>query len=301
MKGTATPILRQPGAAVLAWTVPFLLLCLSAFLSFRIVAARSTDPGRDGVAARGGGLLIEASRRPFLSFGFRNFLADVAWLGAVQAAAPIRMSRADYERLSVLIRTVNNFDPRFDVPYLLGGLILGESPAHAGEALAILERGSETHPSEWRMPFYIGYIHYFTREDPVEGGLALRRAARIPGSPPYLALLASRMLAEGRRIDTASDFLAEMVRQERDPARREVLAGRLLDLSTEGDLQRIEEAVRMFRDAKGYPPSALQELVALGFLVEVPREPRGGNYFLSGDGEVRSDRMKGRLKGFRVR
>jgi hypothetical protein len=291
----------RPRVALVAWTVPFLLFFLSAFLSSRIVAARHADPSRGAASAVRGGLLFEASRRPFLSFGFRNFLADMAWLGAVQAAAPVRMSGDDYDRLAVLIRTVNNFDPRFDVPYLLGGMILGESPARAGDALAILERGAATHPSEWRMPFYMGYIHYFTLEDPVSGGEALRRAARIPGSPPYLALLASRMLAEGRRIDTASDFLAEMVRHEGDPARREALTGRLLDLRTEGDLQRIEEAVKTYRDANGFPPARLQDLVAAGFLAGVPREPRGGRYSLSGDGEVRSDRMKQRLRGFRHR
>jgi hypothetical protein len=298
MRGNVTSFWRGRGAAALAWLFPFLFLGLSVFFSSRIVAARSVEAVRD---ASRGGILFEASRRPSLSFGFRNFLADMSWLGAVQAAAPIRMSGSDYDRLAVLIRTVNNFDPRFDVPYLLGGLVLGESPAHAGEALAILERGSETHPSEWRMPFYKGYIHYFTLEDPVAGGGALQRAARVPGSPPYLALLASRMLAEGRQIDTASEFLAEMVRHERDPARREALAARLLDLRTEGDLQRMEEAVKRYRDAEGSPPYGLQELVAAGFLAEVPREPRGGRYYLAGDGEVRSDRMKGRLKGFRVR
>jgi hypothetical protein len=287
--------------AFLPWAVPFLLVALSLPVSSRIVAEQERGTQRHTWGATRGSLLLEASRRPSLSFGFRNFLADTVWLAAVQAAAPARMTERDYDRLAILIRAVNNLDPRFDVPYLLGGLILGESPAHARDALAILGMGARNHPAEWRIPFYMGYVHYFTLEDPVSGGLALRQAARVPGSPPFVPLLASRLLAEGRRIDTASEFLAEMARREGDPARRDALAARLLDLRTEGDLQRIEEAARKYRDAESSPPPALQDLVVAGYLAELPREPRGGTYSLASNGEARSDRMKNRLTGFRHR
>lgn len=287
--------------AILPYTLPLLLVAASLPISSRIAAKQDRDPQRRAGSAGRGDLLLEVSRRPSLAFGFRNALADGAWLAAVQAASPVRMTERDYDRLGVLIPVVNNLDPRFDVPYLLGGLILGESPAHARKALAILERGAESHPSEWRIPFYMGYIHYFTLYDPVSGGTALREAARIPGSPPFIPLLATRLLAEGRRIDTASEFLSEMIRQEKDPGRRKALSARLLDLRTEGELQRIDEAARRYREAKGATPGSLDDLVAEGFLPAVPREPRGGTYFLAADGEARSDRMANRLRGFRQR
>src|SRR4030067_1173021 len=80
--------------------------------------------------------------------------------------------------LVLMIQTVVHFDPKFKVPYLLGGLILGDSGPHVPEALKILDQGRVNHPDAWRFPFYTGYVHYFSLGDPREGGKALESAAQ---------------------------------------------------------------------------------------------------------------------------
>jgi hypothetical protein len=281
--------------------VPLLLLFLSALLSSRLLpdpwSARTADAKPAGEA----GLLLEISRRPALAFGFRNFLGDLAWLKAVQVAGARKMTPGDYDRLYVLLKGVGNFDPRFDVPYLLGGIILGDSPRHVPEALDILDRGTKSHPSDWRFPFYVGYTRYFSLGDPLEGGKALEEASRLPGSPPYLALLASRMLTEGREPKTALALLEAMAGQETDTARKEVLQRRIREVIVERDLQSLERAVEEYRARHGALPASLSSLAAAGILHGIPREPNGGRYLLSPGGEVRSDRMKQRLKVFRKR
>jgi hypothetical protein len=281
--------------------VPLLLLFLSALLSSRLLP----DPSRAEIAdvkpADEAGLLLEISRRPALAFGFRNFLGDLAWLKAVQVAGARKMTPGDYDRLYVLLKGVGNFDPRFDVPFLLGGIVLGDSPRHAPEALDILDRGAKSHPSDWRFPFYVGYTRYFSLGDPLEGGKALEVAARLPGSPPYLPLLASRMLTEGREPQTALALLEAMSGQESDAARKEILQRRIREVIVERDLQILERAVEEFRARHGALPSSLSSLVASGILHGIPREPNGGRYLLSPGGEVRSDRVAQRLKVFRKR
>lgn len=283
------------------WFLPLLFLTSSAFLSAHILRQRSLDAQEAGPGVQRYGLLLEISRRPTFAFGFRNLLADLEWLKAVQAAGSRRMSRADYDRLDLLVRTVNNFDPRFVVPYLLGGMILGDSPHHVPEALATLERGGKRHPRDWRFPFYGGYIRYFSQGDPVEGGKSLLSAARIPGSPPYLPLLASRMLSEGRDPGTALAFLTGMMEEETDPGRREALQKRIREVMAERDIQRLERAVEAYRERFGEVPADLQGLVHAGILRRIPAEPHGGRYFLAPDGSVRSDRVTHRLKVFRSR
>jgi hypothetical protein len=281
------------------WFLPLLFLVLSALLSAHIVRQRYPVARKIERGARSAGLLPEISRRPALAFGFRNLLADLEWLEAVQVAGSLRMARADYDRLDVLIQTVNRFDPRFTVPYLLGGLVLGDSPDHAQAALATLERGMKAHPRDWQFPFYIGYIRYFSMGDPSEGGRALEAASRIPGSPPYLPMLATRMFSEGREPETALAFLAEMEKQETDPARREVLRKRLLEVIAERDIQHLERAAAAYRERFGEYPAQASDLVRSGILRRLPAEPHGGEYILSADGGVRSSRVTGRLKVFR--
>ncbi|MBI5905574.1 MAG: hypothetical protein HZB86_08505 [Deltaproteobacteria bacterium] len=245
--------------------------------------------------------LLEISRRPSLSFGFRNVLADVTWLEAIQVVGSPEMAPADYDRLFDLLTITANFDAKFQVPYFLGGLVLGESPAHSRKALLILERGKRQYPSDWRFPFYIGFTRYFSIGDAVSGGEAMAEAARIPGSPPYLPGLASRMLLEGREPESALALLKAIAGQETDPARRSVLERRIREVTVERDLQALERAVARYRGTIGDAPVHLSDLVREGILPRIPAEPNGGRYLLGKDGKVRSDRTNVRLGVFRTR
>ncbi len=277
------------------------LLCLlgSMALSARI-AATSAAAGKNPDRVAAGGLLAQISRRPAFAFGFRNFMADVVWLEAVQVSATRRLTRLDFDRLYALLTTVANFDPRFDVPYVVGGLILGQSPWHAREALSLLERGRTQYPGDWRFPFYIGYTHYFSLGNPREGGLAMATAARLPGSPEYLPRLASRMLSEGRDPATAISLLSAMLDGETDEARRQILLQRLREVVVERDIQSLERAVAEYRRRTGSLPAALSDLVRAGVAAGIPREPHGGRYVLLPGGAVGSDRVAERLKVFRA-
>ena len=280
------------------WGFPIVCILSSGILSSRLlVEGGAVEYGGRSIARES--LVAGISRFPVFAFGFRNFLADLTWLQAVQVAGNKEMSPEDYDRLSLLLNVVANFDPRFDVPYLLGGLVLGESPAHARDALGILSRGRVQYPSDWRLPFYIGYTHYFVLRDPVEGGKAMAESARLPGAPEYLPRLAARMLAEGRNPDLALSFLTLMIGQETDAIRRKALEQRYREVLVERDLQSLEMAVAAYRASTGRNPERLADLVRNGFLASVPREPGGGSYRITPDGSVYSDRIRQRLKLWR--
>ncbi len=279
---------------VFPWGLPLFLIVVSGFFQYGFHHDRLSRPDVQG--NRSDSLLMMISRRPAFALGFRNALSDAVWLQAVQVAGDRNLTRSAYDRLYRLLDAVSNYDSRFLVPYLLGGLILGESRDHAHEALRTLQRGWRSHPHEWRLPFYMGYTWYFILGNPLEGGRLMQEAARLPGSPAYLPRLSARMLVEAKAPDTALSFLREMIAQETDPERRGVLMRRALEVAVERDIQEIERAVERFRSARGKGPGSLHDLLAGGFLHAIPEEPNGGRYYLSADGEVRSDRMKHRLK-----
>jgi hypothetical protein len=276
----------------------FLLILLAGFFSSRMFAERSRSPQRGiGVIGRGGALQ-EMSRRPLFFFGFRNVLADAFWLEAVQVVGNKDLSPADYDRLYELLDVVANFDPKFEIPYFLGGLVLGQSPDHARKALLVLERGRRQYPAEWRFPFYMGFTHYFSLGDAIAGGRAMAEAARLPGSPAYLPGLASRMLSEAREPEAALQLLEPIVRQESDPARRAVLERRIREVTVERDLQTLERAVEWYREKTGTVPPDLSALVREGILTAIPPEPNGGSYVMERGGKVRSNRVSQRLRVF---
>jgi hypothetical protein len=274
-----------------------LMLLVSIGFSWRLLPSRAlSETGRE-IRERQG-LLAAMSQRPSFSFGFRNVLADVDWLEAVQVAGNRDMTRGDYDRLYELLGVVSNFDPKFEIPYLLGGLVLGESPDHAQKALAVFERGKREHPADWRFPFYIGYTSYFSLGETDTAGKAMAEAARLPGSPAYLPGLASRMLSEARDPGAALALLETIVRHENDPARRAVLERRIREVTVERDLQALESAVESYREKMGSVPRELSDLVRAGILPGIAEEPNGGRYFMEPGGKVRSDRVSQRLRVF---
>jgi hypothetical protein len=291
--------MNEASRRVWGWAAAFALLVSMSF-SWRLLPLRNVpESGLQVLEAPG--LLMAVSRRPEFAFGFRNVLADVVWLQAVQVAGNLRMNPADYDRLYTLLNVEADLDPKFEIPYLLGGLVLGESPQHGREALRVFERGKVTHPSDWRFPFYLGFTHYFSLGDGIAGGRAMAEAARIAGSPAYLPGLASRMLSEAREPEVALALLAPIVRQESDPARRAVLERRIREVTVERDLQALERAVETYREKTGAVPESLPALVREGILEGIPPEPNGGRYIIDRGGKVRSDRVAQRLQVFQKR
>ena len=278
------------------WMAAFGLL-VSMGMSWRLLPLR--DLPESGQQVREvTGLLMAVSRRPEFAFGFRNVLADVVWLQAVQVAGNQKLTPAEYDRLYVLLNVGADLDPKFEMPYLLGGLVLGESPQHGRKALRVFERGKVTHPADWRFPFYMGFTQYFSLGDAVAGGGEMAEAARLPGSPAYLPGLASRMLAEAREPEAALALLEAIVAQETDPARRAVLERRIREVAVERDLLALERAVERYREKMGVAPEDLSALVREGILTAIPPEPHGGSYVIDRGGKVRSDRVAQRLRVF---
>jgi hypothetical protein len=279
-----------------AWVAAFALLVSIGF-SWRMLPLHAM-PGSGREIQKRPGLLAAISQRPSFSFGFRNVLSDVVWLEAVQVAGNRDMTRGDYDRLYELLGVVSNFDPKFEIPYLLGGLVLGESQDHAQKALEVFNRGKGQFPNDWQFPFYIGYTNYFSLGETETAGKAMAEAARLPGSPAYLPGLASRMLSEAREPGAALALLETIVRQDNDPARRAVLERRIREVTVERDLQALESAVKSYREKMGAVPRELSDLVRAGILPGIPEEPNGGRYFMEPGGKVRSDRVSQRLRVF---
>lgn len=140
MRGRAE-VLKFRGPRSLVWLLPFLLIAVAGFLGRPYQRGAGVNARLAG-ESRGGPTLLEVvSRHPHFAVGFRNVLADFVWLEAVQVSGSRKMKPGDYDRLYDLLSTVVRFDPRFAVPYLLCGIVLGDSPGHAGAALDLLARG----------------------------------------------------------------------------------------------------------------------------------------------------------------
>ncbi len=171
-----------------------------------------------------------------LALGFDAALADVYWIRAVQHYGRDRKLlryRGRYELLAPLVNITTSLDPYFTTAYVFGALFLAEplpnGPDQFDEAVALLEKGLKAEPDAWRYAQYLGFLHYWHRDDRQAAAREFDRAASIPGAPIWLKPLAAQMFAEGGDRQAARTLL-ESLAQSEEPWIRDLAERRLREL-----------------------------------------------------------------------
>ena len=229
--------------------------------------------------------------------GYRQVVADLIWLQAVQHIGAKRDTQRGYSWTYHAVDVLTDLDPTFVPPYQATGLFLGVLVGRQEEGLAILDKGIRHNPSSWQLPFLAGYVSYYELCNPVAGGEYLRIAARVPGSPAYLPQLAARMTVESGDPTAALEFLDRFSRSVTDERVREALLQRMKEIVQEKDLRFLEESIRRYRAKYGQPPAKLEDLMLHGIIQQMPSDPLGGEYEVDAfSGVVRATSKRDRLR-----
>lgn len=273
-----------------------LMLCAAAIAAVRPRAERLRAPL---VAAQFDipGLPAEVIR-PF-SFGMRSLAADVVFMEAIQVVGGVRKPRtaeagaADDRIVNRLLTYATDLDPKFAGAYRFAGNAmprhtLDGKVTNALQAEIILRKGARERPDDWRIPFELGFIQSYYLGHFGDAAVNLAAAARTPGSPAYLGLLATRAAADAGELDFAERMATVMAAEASEESTKAEWEKRLLDLRMERDLRVIEAAIDRYKARTGGAPPSLQALQRSGDLGRIPREPHGGRYQLDKNGEPRS-------------
>jgi hypothetical protein len=272
-----------------------LVLCLLVFSSGLLHAL---DQERDAVARVE--QLAYLPKGEYLRLGvlgYRQLVADLIWLQAVQHIGAPRDTQQGYRWTYHAVDVLTDLDPTFVPPYQATGVFLGVLAGHADEGVAILDKGIRHNPAIWQFPFLAGYISYYERCDPAVGGRYLRQAAQVPGAPAYLPKLAARMTVESGDPTAALEFLDRFSRSVTDERVREALLQRMKEVVQEKDLLFLEASVRQYRFKYGRMPAKLEDLMLHGVVRELPVDPLGGQYQVDFiNGKVSSSSTHERLR-----
>jgi len=91
-----------------------------------------------------------------LVLGFNSVAADIYWIRAVQYYGSTKLSKAenkDYGFLFPLLDITTTLDPRFNIAYRFGAILLSEGypngPGRPEDAIALLEKGIRESPNKW--------------------------------------------------------------------------------------------------------------------------------------------------------
>lgn len=271
-----------------------LLTRLGLALAAVLAIARSDAHLPDQSVQQGENAFVpEPATAKLFAFGFDALMSDLHWLRAVQIVGDPRGPVGRSHTLAAMIDVVTTLNPKVDHPYRFAAVWINDDASAVRKANALIERGIENHPDDWRGYFYLAFNHFYYLGDQPAAARALAPAISLPGRPAYLSRLAARLESQRGGLDAAAAFLSEMAAQAADPAEREQYETALREIETERRARFLDAARAEFVRRHKRDITSVDELVAKGIVRRLPIDPFGEGWELSSlTGEIVSKHVK---------
>jgi hypothetical protein len=222
-----------------------------------------------------------------LVLGFDTLAADLYWIRAVQYYGSTKLSNAEsksYGLLYPLLDITTTLDPRFNIAYRFGAILLSEGypngPGQPEEAIALLEKGIRASPGKWEYFHDAGFVHYWWRQDSRAAADWWVRGSKLPGAPTWLQPLAASVLAEGGDRAASRLLWTQLAQTGEHDWMRQTARLRLQQLDAEAVIDELQPIVNRFYDDTGRFPAGWAELARAGRVRGVPLDPTGMPYDL---------------------
>lgn len=214
-------------------------------------------------------LSLKGERLKGYAFGFEGLLADWYWMRSLQYIGKKFVKNSDKtirlddlsplnpRLLYPLLDNAGTLDPQFIAVYNYGAMVL---PAIDPEqAIAIVRKGIENNPGEWRLYHYLGFI-YWRLERYEEAAEIYGQGAKIKGAAPFMSLMEAKLRSDAGSRDTARAIYRQIYEGAQDSQTRENARVRLLQMDSLDEQDSIREVLAQFKAEKGRCPSTWGEI-----------------------------------------
>ncbi len=253
---------------------------------------KSIDRGRsairveqDELAFRSGNLVSK------LSLEYAPLMGAIYWTRAVQYfGEKHRLHQTKLELLWPLLDIATTLDPYLMPAYRFGSTFLSDRPPR-GEgrpdlAVKLLERGINANPDEWRLYQDLGNVYYFDAKDYPKASAAFAEGSKNPAAKIWMKVMAAKIAAEGESPETSYFLWNQVYQTTKDPEVKKNAEEHLKLMQVELDLKALNRLADEFEKQTGHRPTRISELVQVGLLKEVPRDPAGYPYVLGEGGKA---------------
>lgn len=214
------------------------------------------------------------------AFGDRYFAANVGTWRAIMVS-PRHLSQDELTALAQIQETVSWLNPGHEDNYYTATAILPWA-GKIDSTQRILKRATDSRPSDPYAPFFYAFnmLHFYQdRTGASQALLVAASHAPDPGNRQGLTVLAAQWLEKGDNLSNAQGIVLQMAKDTRDPALKAHLTHRAERLA---GLITLREATQRYEAKYDRQLDSLDQLVTSGIIKNLPADPVGDGYALSG-------------------
>lgn len=247
--------------------------------------------------------------------GMSGVIADILWLRCIQYTSKHFNSDHKFTWLAHMGNTITRLDPYFVDAYRYTGIFLAGLKADDTASIVLMKRGFVQNPQAWELPYEISMVYLLNRRDQPGSAEAAARyltmAVATEKAPDSVLEIAQGLQRKHNLVEVERQLWEDMLRTSRDELRRDMAKRKLHELDIRQNVAALEQILQDFEKTQGRKAAALEEIVAAGYLPQLPPDPLGGRYFLDPDGkaqnttlldglvERRLDILRGHVERFR--
>lgn len=205
--------------------------------------------------------------------------------GTLERKERPRVKEQEWRWMYNVLDVSTDLDPYFFDPYYFANAAFTWEARMVKETNTLLAKGGRYREWDWMIPFFMGFNEFYFLHDNAKASGYLMEGSKKPDAPPLIGALAVRLAYKGNRAEIAIAFLRETLKKTKDKYTRKDLGMRLEVL--QGVLA-LERAVEAYKSRFARLPHDLNELPAKGFIARIPTDPYGGEFYIDGDGSVKT-------------
>ena len=156
------------------------------------------------------------------TLGYHDLAADLLWFKTVQYYGSYRMGENDLALFKHLVTIITDLDPQFVFAYVFGALIIAQDLGRLDEGVVFLEKGIANNPTDWWLPFELGFLYYVNARDYARATTWFEKAARLPGAQPIAARFAAFVAGKAGYSETSIAMWEELARESDNKYVREL-------------------------------------------------------------------------------
>jgi hypothetical protein len=227
-----------------------------------------------------------------MSLGLNALAADLYWIRTVQyfgrkvidSGVPLSSAATKDLRMDLLaplLGIVVTLDPQHIPAYRFGAIFLPERDMPA--ATALLEKGIEQNPQEWRLYQDLGYIYWQAgnaaipeeqNEYYAKSALWFEKGGNVAGAPWWMRDLGGLMRIKGGSRDAARAIYSTYLTSD-DPNIRAQAVERFKQLRSLDEVDAINSLITRYKEQKGECPPNLAVFSAVLRSIKVNMDQRG--------------------------